>query len=230
MLKKISMKNKLYLLVDVETAGSINKPLVYDLGFAVVNGSGDIIESYSFIISEIFDQTQLMQSAYYAKKIPTYIEELKDGLHKKVTFSEALKTMNRIIKEYDLEIISAYNLAFDLRALEYTSKVVLKKSIQFEKMEKLCIWGLACELIFTQKTYQKVALREGWYSPAKNLKTTAEHAYRYITGDYQFMEAHKGLEDVEIEAQILAKCIRQRKKSTKGIIVNPWKIPNRATI
>lgn len=224
------MKNKLYLLVDVETAGDIQSPLIYDLGVAVVNGRGEILESYSFIISEIFDKAGLMESAYYAKKIPSYIEELNQNLHKKVKFKEAIQVVNDLIERYELKTISAYNLAFDLRALNNTSKYLTKKSLEFEKMEKLCIWGLACEVIFTQKTYQKVAIREGWFNPAtKNLKTTAEHAFRYITGDYQFMEAHKGLEDVEIEAQILALCIRQKKKVQKGIIVNPWRIPNRAT-
>jgi hypothetical protein len=80
--------------------------------------------------------------------------------------------------------------------------------------------------LFTQKTYQKVARREGWVSQAGNVKTSAEMAFRYITGDYNFIEEHKGLSDVLIEAQILAKCIRQKKKVKSGVLVMPWKIPN----
>ena len=57
-----------------------------------------------------------------------------------------------------------------------------------------------------------------------NPLTNAEVGYRYISGDLDFKEAHRGLQDVEIECQILAKCFAQRKKHESGILPNPWNI------
>jgi hypothetical protein len=222
------MKKQNFLLLDVETAGGLGNPLIYDMGFAVVNKQGEVLEKHSFLIKEIFNNSKLMTSAYYAEKIPSYVKELENRKHKLVAFAYAVKVMTNAMKRHNVETVSAYNLAFDLRALDSTSKHLFKKGFAFYDKIKLCIWSFACEVLFTQKTYQKVAHREGWVSPAGNVKTSAEMAYRYITGDYEFIEEHKGLSDVLIEAKILAKCIRQKKKVKSGVLVMPWRIPNSA--
>lgn len=219
-------KNKKMLVLDVETAGGFQEKLVYDLGFAVVLPNGEIVESYSFIIEEIFGNQELMSSAYYAEKIPAYNMEIAQGFHDVVPFRYALDKMKEVIKAHDLQTVAAYNLAFDLDAIWKTSKALLGFNYGFKGMERLCIWSFACEVLFTQTTYQKVAMRQGWHSEAGNLCTSAEHAYRYITGNYQFIEQHTGLADVEIEAEILAKCIRQKKKHKSGILTMPWKLAN----
>jgi hypothetical protein len=219
-------KNTKILMLDVETAGGFNEKLVYDLGVAVVLPNGEIIESHSFIIDEIFNNAGLMNSAYYAEKVPSYKAEIAQGMHEVVPFAFALNKVKELIYAYDLKIVSAYNLAFDLDAIWKTSKTLLGYNYGFKGLERLCIWSLACETIFQQTTYQKVAIRENWVSEAGNLKTSAEHAYRYITGDYKFVEQHKGLADVQIEAEIMAKCFRQKKKTISGIIQMPWKLVN----
>lgn len=221
------MRKQNFLLLDVETAGGLGNPLIYDLGFAVVNREGKVLTKHSFLIEEIFNEPTLMNSAYYAEKIPSYVNELKNRKHKIVPFAYAIKVMMNAVKAHNVETVSAYNLAFDLRALNSTSKYLKGKGFTFYNKIQLCIWSLACEVLFTQKTYQKVARREGWVSQAGNVKTSAEMAFRYITGDYNFIEEHKGLSDVLIEAQILAKCIRQKKKVKSGVLVMPWKIPNK---
>ena len=51
--------------------------------------------------------------------------------------------------------------------------------------------------------------------PRPQLK--AEVLYRYISGDNEFIESHTGLEDVEIETEILAYCYRQHKKMRRKL-------------
>jgi hypothetical protein len=46
---------------------------------------------------------------------------------------------------------------------------------------------------------------------------TAEVLYKFITKDIDFVEEHKGLEDVDIERQILAYCKRQHKAMKKKL-------------
>ena len=47
------------------------------------------------------------------------------------------------------------------------------------------------------------------------VRKTAEILWRYLTDDKSFEEEHTGLEDVTIEAQIFAECVRQHKKMDK---------------
>ena len=76
----------------------------------------------------------------------------------------------------------------------------------------MCIWCLACEVLYTQKTFGKVAIRNNWVSEVGNFRTTAEVGHRYITGNIDFEEEHTGLEDVLIEIGIMAYAFRQNKK------------------
>ena len=219
------------MVLDVETAGSIGRPLVYDLGFAICDKTGFIYEKRSFVISEIFDDVKLMSTAYYASKLPIYYKGLETGEFTKVTFAEARAEFLQLMETYNVNTICAYNLMFDMRALKNTTENLYGKGKRFltseyKDVDLLCIWSYACEVLYTQKTFSKVAVEQGWLTEKGNMQTSAEIGWRYITGDYGFSEQHTGFEDVKIECQILAKCISQNKKHDSGIIYNPWRIPN----
>ena len=47
--------------------------------------------------------------------------------------------------------------------------------------------------------------------------SSAEILYRYNTRDNDFVESHTGLEDVDIERQILAYCFRKHKAMKKAL-------------
>lgn len=234
-MKKIDKRKKYIMVVDVETAGNFASPQVYDFGFAVTDKKGNIYESRSFVISEIFDNKRLMDTAYYAKKIPMYIEGLETGKFTKVDMMTARAEFLRLMEEYDIKTISAYNLMFDMKALKSTFSTLgyggkflpVENRYHKDNIDLLCIWSFACEVLFTQKTYSRIATKEGWLTKAGNMLTNAECAYRYITRDYTFVEEHTGLADVEIECQILAKCVAQKQKHNSGIIAHPWRIPNK---
>ena len=51
------------VVVDVETTGGFDKPLVYDLGIAICDKDGKVHIGASFIIDEIFNNKALMSSA-----------------------------------------------------------------------------------------------------------------------------------------------------------------------
>lgn len=227
----IDKRRTYYLLLDVETSCGLDAPTVYDLGFAITDRQGTIYHSESFIIEETFDNADEMKTAYYAKKIPMYLEGLQTGAFTKVKWLDAIAKMNEMATLYNTKFVCAYNLAFDKRALGMTHKKlgnvgkVLAPTLS--GIKELCIWGMACETIFSQKTYGSVATAQSWVSDVGNYKTNAECAYRYITGDHLFVEEHTGLADVVIEAKIMAQAFRQNKKLSKGVIAMPWKIPNK---
>ena len=213
-------------MVDVETTGGFDCPLVYDLGLAIVDKQGKIFAQRSFIINEIFNNGSLMKSAYYAEKVPMYKQEIEQGMHEVVSFAYALNTINDLIREYSPKFVSAYNLAFDKKAMAKTAQKLYGFEFKFN-LKELCVWSLACEVLFTQKSYPTIAVNQGWVSDAGNLRTNAEVAYRYITGNFDFIEKHTGLADVLIETEILNRCLRQKQKFISGIISHPWKIPNK---
>ena len=229
--KKIDNRKKYFMVLDVETAGNIGSPLVYDLGFAICDKKGNIYERRSFVIKEIFEQTHLMQTAYYACKLPLYFEGLKTGAFTMVTFLEARHEFLQLMAKYNVKTICAYNLMFDMRALKSTTEKLYGKgkkflSKEYKDVDLLCIWSFACEVLYTQKSFSKTAVEQGWLTEKGNMQTSAEIGWRYITKDFDFVEHHTGLEDVEIECQILARCIAQHKKHEAGIIAHPWRIPN----
>jgi hypothetical protein len=229
---KIDKRKNYIMVVDVETAGGRDNPLVYDIGYAITDKQGNIYETRSFIIEEIFYNKPLMSSAYYSEKIPKYLKDISEGTRTVVPFLEMRNDFIALAEKYNIKTLSAYNLMFDTRALTNTIRNITKeprakflpRSLKNVKM--MCIWCLACEVLYTQKTFAKVAIRNGWVSKAGNLKTTAEVGYRYLTGNIDFGEEHTGLEDVLIEIKIMAYALRQNKKRIGGVFAQPWKIPN----
>ena len=221
------MEKKLFMVVDVETAGGFDNPMVYDIGFAICDKKGNVYESFSYIIDEVFSNRKLMDTAYYAIKVPRYLADIANGTRTVVPFSVARDTFNQMIEKYNVGTVCAYNLKFDANALGNTSrKLGVAEKFLTKKVDMLCIWSLACELLYTQKMFRTVAEKQGWVSDKGNLKTSAEIGHRYITCEYDFEEEHTGLEDVLIEVGILAKCFSQHKAHKSGILPNPWRIPN----
>ena len=229
---KIDKRIKYHLVVDVETAGGLGNPLVYDIGYAITDKQGRIYETRSFIISEIFYNKPLMTSAYYSEKVPKYIEDIESKKRTVVTFLEMREDFLSLAKKYDAKVLGAYNLMFDTRALSNTMQYITKNkkmkflTEEFKNIEMLCIWCLACETIYTQKSFRQMALNNGWITEANNFRTSAEIGHRFLTGITDFEEEHTGLEDVLIEIGIMAYSYRQNKKRIGGVFAHPWRIPN----
>lgn len=220
---------KYYLVLDVETANSTDDALVYDLGYVVCDKKGNIYEADSFIVSDIFfKEAELMKSAYYATKIPKYLEGIKARAFNVVTFQQAREALLGAMKRYNVEAVCAYNANFDYTALNTTQRWLTKSKYRFflpYGTKVYCIWHMACQLICTQKAYIKFCLENGFVSSSGNIKTNAETVYAYMMGDCGYEENHTGLEDVLIETKILAKCFAQHKKVEKNINKFCWRIP-----
>ena len=138
-----------------------------------------------------------------------------------------------MLEQYDVKVLSAYNLGFDKRALTYTNKCMGNTGKFLGRPVELWdIWGIATQTIMQHKTFHKIALSENWYTEKGNVLSNAEVAYRYITNELDFEESHTALHDTEIETQILARCLRQNKKleNGKGIFGSPWKVAQKGKL
>lgn len=223
-------RKKYFLVLDVETANTLDDPIVYDIGFIIGDKKGNIYEKYSFAISETFDHyDDLLQTAYYADKIPQYHVEIKQGIRMLVNFYTARQTIINTMKKYGIKEIYAYNCHFDRGALNRTHRYFTKSRYRYffpYGTTFCCIWNMACTSILQQKSFKIRAKKKGWLSASgRYIATSAEIVHRYITGEDDFEEQHKGIDDVLIEYDILLRCLAQHKTIDKTIDRLCWKKP-----
>lgn len=225
------MNSKKFLVIDIETLNGTDDALSYDVGYQIVDKHENVYVQRSFVIYDMFfTESDLMQSAYYACKIPLYLMDIQRKRRQVVNFLTAWKIIREDMAEHGVTEVYAYNANFDYSGLNRTLRYITKSKYRYffpYGTEICCIWHMACQVICTQKTFYKEAIKNGWVSPSGNFSTSAETVYKYITGQEDFEEAHTGLEDVQIETEILFKCFRQHKKMDKSINRNCWRIPTK---
>lgn len=223
------LTSRYFLLIDVETANTTDDAFTYDIGGVVMGIEGHIYESFSFTIREVFNgERELMEQAYYANKIPTYISTLREGKRKMVDFLEARSYILNLMKKYNINVVAAYNCNFDRNALNTTLRYLTKSKYRWffpYGTEFVCIWNMACQTICQTPEYKTFAEHNHYISNhGKNYRATAETVYAFITNNINFTEEHQGLEDVIIEGQILMKCCEYGSfPNGIGIKRNCWK-------
>ena len=230
--KKIDRRIKYRIVIDTETC-PIDKTLTdveptnmwtYDCGWAVVDKRGKVYRKRSFVNADIFcNEKELMNSAYYANKIPKYWEEIKSGKRTLTTFYNIRKTLLEDIEEFGVTEIYAHNMRFDYGTLTTTQRWLTKSKYRrfFPKDVIICdTLKMARDVILKMPTYRKFCEKHGLLTKNGRLSAKAEDLYRFIIKDPTFVESHTGLEDVMIEKEIMAYCFRQHKKMRKKLYEN----------
>lgn len=67
-----------YIVLDTETTNSLDDPITYDIGWAVIDENGEVYETASYVVADVFLDRELMESAYFADKIPQYWEDIEN--------------------------------------------------------------------------------------------------------------------------------------------------------
>lgn len=206
-----------YMVIDTETANGLEDPLFYDLGIAIVDIDGKAVYTESLVIYEIFvKERELMQSAYYADKLPKYQEDINNKKRKLVKFSTAQKIINNLAKRFKVKAIIAHNMRFDYNATNTTLRYLTKSKERFFLPYGIPIW---CTLTMSRQTLGKLddykEFSKELYGNNK-VSMKAEDIYRYLINDKDFVEDHTGLEDALIEAKIFAKCMEMDRTIQKS--------------
>ena len=136
------MQKKLFCVTDTETATlpyasryndrpdmkkriAIARPLIYDLGWTLVQRDGTIVEKRKYLVAETFSVPDVFNTAYYAEKRPIYLDMLKRG-------EISVLPWNDIMDIYlsDLEkctSVGAFNSMFDFKkAIPFTELYIQK--------------------------------------------------------------------------------------------------------
>ena len=221
------MKSKTILVLDTETVGLEGH--VYDVGYTITNKRGDILAERNWLVEENFTNAKRMMGAFYAGKHFThYARMLQDGEIRLTAWADIVAALRADMAAFSVDIIAAYNAGFDFRVIAQThADLGFSGAIIESRVQVLDIWQFACETKLQQKQYANIARSLGWVSPAGNIKTGAEFAYRFVCGDHSFIEDHTALSDARIETAILAECYRQKKSVPYGKINGaPWRLVN----
>ena len=207
--------------IDIDGKLDLTDSLVYDIGWAVVDKKGNVYESRSFVVEEIFcEMSDLMDTCYYNEKLPRYYEDLDNGTRKLAPLRLIRWLLVQDMKKYNINIVFAHNARFDYKALNNTLRYLTKSEYRyfFPYGIEICdTLKMARAVIAKMPTYRKFCEENDYITKNGQPRLTAEIIYRFITRNNDFVESHTGLEDVHIEKEILAYCYKQHKKMEKRL-------------
>lgn len=236
--KKITKKQK-----EEKDSKMIISNAIFNVGITVQH-KGKILESEQFGINEFWEYPEHRILDFYRKNFSKDGSEFTERYD---TFGEFLKKvfypMLTHYSNYNEVALWSYNADFDKRAFIDTAKLE-DMYIPMPILSKWnCIMILACNCLLTDGgkkylnwiTEQEYAIKNRpkafqneYISEGRNARTKAETLYRYISGNVEFIEAHKGMQDTQIEGEILEWC--KRRKGWKDFDKTPkgggWQVFN----
>ena len=273
---KYDRRRKYYMVLDCETATlpcavnytederkniAIAKPLIYDLGWKIVDRYGNVYNRMNFLITEVFSVPSIFDTAYYADKRPIYLDKLRKG---EISLVDWQTAMTAFIADLEIcESIGAYNSMFDFKkAIPFTELYINQLySATFHEwlkwQENTCewlvsggkltgktpfeedifrfrgkvyplfdLWGLSCEHILNCDEYKQMCIDNNWQTASgKYFKTSAETAYRFLSGNLTFDESHTAIDDCDIESELFAEIVKRTKnKWSTGIEFFPFRM------
>lgn len=225
-----------YMVLDTETANcardergqlDVTSAQVYDLGWQIVDAHGRVYDEVSLVNGDVFiKMPEVMKEAYFAEKIPQYWRDIWDGKRRVVDTWQMWRMVREACKEWDVQAIIAHNARFDVRVLNSTIRYQTKSKRRFFLPYGIPIWDtmkMANDTICTLSSYRQFCEENGYMTNHKvpQVRKTAEILWRFLTDNNEFVESHTGLEDVSIEAQIFAECVRRHKAMEREADLDP---------
>lgn len=134
------MRKKFYLVLDTETATlpfandlcknaqqkqkiAIAKPLVYDIGWTIVDRLGNVYKKANYLVQETFFVPAIFNTAYYYDKRPIYIDLLNKGKIEAKNWNDIIEILLKDLEICDM--VTAYNACFDFKkAIPFTERYI----------------------------------------------------------------------------------------------------------
>ena len=204
----MTIQKNAYVVMDTET--SAHDGLVFDFGWTTIDKRGNVLGKGDLNFLDV-----IVKENPYVHKIGGYAKRQRKGVHKVTSFKVGARLFNMHIAHLKggyRVILCAYNAAFDCRVLGHTAQRMTGGKFLRHEVELLDIWGNWA--ISAPKAYTAPKTKSGRF-----LSTSAENVFRFETQQPDFIEAHTAYEDTTIEAQILQRILK-RKKRVK-VVKNP---------
>lgn len=224
------MKQKIFLIMDTETTGLGSRSFVFDFGYVIATRN-KILAEREFLVREVLTNPKIMLGALFnnewrammgGKLFRHYIPGLNDNSLALYSWHDVLAQLRDDILTYDVSVFSAYNLPFDLKAMQKTHNMIASKTLDFSRLTMLCLWEFACVTVCREQTYHNLCWQlgrdAGWITEVGNVRTTAEKVHAYLTGNFEFQESHTALADAQIETEILQRLLAKKKTIPYNVI------------
>ena len=209
-----------YIIIDTETTNDIDCPIVYDVGFAVIDATGKVYASYSYVVADVFCDDELMSTAYFADKIPSYWEDIKSHSRILKSFRTIEKIFRKVCAEWDVNTFIAHNARFDYLALNNTKRYLTSSKYRFffpYGSEFVDTLRFSRNVLGNDSAYREYCVKNQYVTKSNINRYTAEILYRYIKSDEDFIESHTALEDVLIEKEIFVYCMGRDSTAEKRL-------------
>lgn len=204
------------LILDTETT-NVTKPFCYNIGYVIYDTTADkILLTRDFVVEQVWHNTPLFESAYYADKRPQYVASMRARKTIMDKYGYIMRQMARDIRDRNVEGVYAFNSAFDDRVIDFNSDYY-KCTNALDTVPVFDIRGYACKYILNDDYFAYCNEHENECNPQGDrkfitdndgYKTTAESFYCFLQGDNSFNEAHTALEDSLIELELLRYCLQ----------------------
>lgn len=192
------------VVFDTETT-SLDKPFCYNIGYVIIDTDDwRTLVKRSFVVEQIWHNLPLFSTAYYAEKRTIYVKEMRAKKTIMDKFGYICRQMSKDFKQYEVEKAFAYNSSFDERVFNFNCDWY-KCINPFDNIPISDIRGFVHHFLINEQ-YKRFCEENNYFTETGNYSTTAEVAYRFITLQTDFIEAHTALEDSIIESKILASC------------------------
>lgn len=199
---------------EVDGQLDVKNGQAYDLGGKVIDETGKVYDGFSYVIEDVFfGMPQAMSEAYYAEKIPQYLIDMRMGRRKILNVWQVWKNVKDICKKWDVKRVVAHNAKFDMTVLNATLRyhTKSKKRYFFPYGTKVLDTMKMAKMVLGNDPNYKMWCEENGYMTNHSVprpRFTAEILWRWFSGNPDFVEDHTGLADVDIESQIMVKCLK----------------------
>lgn len=209
-------KKKVYGVFDTETVG-LSKKYIYDIGIVITRKGEEPFYVNDWAVGEMIHNPLIKEAKFF---VPRDYEKRRI-----ISWKQIREEFNYQLHKYSVDVLVAYNMAFDVEAIRQTTKVLLnRETFLTKKVEYFDLWLASCLSFMQQKQYKDWAPK----SKAGNTRTNAETAFRFLEryGDNgEYIHQHTALDDAITEEKILQHVLRQKKRIIRNeFVAHPWRM------
>lgn len=205
---------KIFAVLDIETLTDAR--LAFDIAWILYDSKGNELERRNYLVSEImetpFADILIQRDNFMKNKAHFYMEHSISAKF----LDEISSELNNSASVYHAQlVVCAYNAKFDYSVLNDNMQAYYGCNFFGDNVEIVDIMTMALATICDTNKYVRWCQLNNMVTEKGNIRTNAETVYAYLTRDSDFVEAHHALQDCEIEAEILFKARKYRKKHHK---------------
>lgn len=209
---------KVFAVLDIETITSAR--LAFDIAWIVKDSKGNELERRNYLVSEILDNPfaslMIRRDDFMRNKADFYMDGIAFNSFDIMSLYDIATDFWAIATRYNAKIVAcAYNAKFDYSVLNDNMQCLHGMDFFHDGIEIVDIMTMALATICDTNKYVRWCQLNNMVTEKGNIKTNAETVYAYLMRDKDYTEAHHALADCEIEADILFKARKYRKKHHK---------------